>query len=146
MDIFQLETVMRFFRGGELTDDDKNTLFQETLFMTLARATAADTNIASLEVKTVQAIMKREAGVDVEAKDVRIEAIQHAFETAPFNKLLAKVRQKLDKPERVRIADALAEVISVDNRVGPFEIDFFNAVVKDLGLEPSDIKLPPHGS
>jgi len=142
MAIFQLETIMRFFGGADLTDDEKSALYNETLFMTLARATAADTNIASLEVTTVQDIMKRETGIDVASKDVRIEAIQHAFETAPFEKLLSKAKQGLDKDQRVKIADLLGEVIAVDDKVGCFEVDFFNAVVKDLGLEPADLHLP----
>lgn len=144
MAIVDLKTIVNFFKGAELSDAEKSDLFCEALFMTLARATAADTNIAHVEVATVQALMKKETGRDVEAKDVRVEAIQHAFETAPFDKLLSKARSSLDASHRLAIADALAQLIRSDDNVSPFETDFFNAVVKDLGLEPADISKLEH--
>lgn len=140
MALEQLEAILKFFTGAEMTGEEKDRLFCETMLMTLARASASDTNISDIEVGKVQEIIKRETGRDVEAKSVRVEAIQHAFETAPFDRLLRKVRSSLGEDKRIAIADALAELIQADGRVSAFEIDFFNKVVVSLDLRASDVK------
>ena len=139
MAILNLSSVLKIFGGGELSDAEKAELFEEAIFMTLARATASDTNIAQVEVQKVQEILKRETGKDVEAKDIRVEAIQHAFETASFDSLLEKAGEQLDQSQRMAIAKALRDLMKSDDNVSPFEAEFFNTVIADLKLDAADV-------
>ena len=105
----------------------------------LARATAADTNIKHLEVESVREIIKKNTGEDLSAKDVRMAAHAGLFDSDPLERHLARVCNKIDVHDRVMIANALAEVILVDERVTGREVRFFNMVAEALDLTPANI-------
>ncbi|NVJ69814.1 MAG: TerB family tellurite resistance protein [Alphaproteobacteria bacterium] len=139
MSLMQLENILGLFRGKELSEAEKKEVIREALFMTLTRATAADTNIAGLEVATVQRILKDAVGEDVSEKDIRVAANSALYTEGSLEKYLSGVAGKFDASERCAIVDALAKVLKADGRVSPFEVDFFNGVVKALGLSHADV-------
>ena len=123
------------------SDEEREALFNETLMLTLSRATKADTNISHIEVETVQRVYKEETGIDIESKDVRVAALSELYEEQSLVTMLSKVRVVMDRDSHLRIANALAAVIRADEKVSPFEIEFFNGVIKALGLSASDLAL-----
>ena len=141
MGIASLSHIVDFFKFGDkgMSDEDKKSLFEESLLMTLARATSADCNIDSVEVQTVQKIMKSVVGADVTTADVRVAALSDMFKEASIDKYLAKVQSKLDVSERQTIARSLAHLIQVDGKVSPFEVEFFNKVSSALSLTPAEL-------
>jgi uncharacterized tellurite resistance protein B-like protein len=138
MAIADLSNVLKIFRGGEMSDAEKEALFKEVLLMTLARATSSDANIDPCEVETVQAILKEETGEDFSASDIRLASRPALFDEAPFSKYLASVRKKLDSNDRSRIVQALAKVIKSDTNVRQLEVDFFNMVAESLEAPPAE--------
>jgi len=139
MSLMQLETITGLFRGKELSEAEKKEAIREALFMTLSRATAADSNVAGLEVSTVQAILKEAVGEDVSEKDIRVAANSALYKEGSIEKVLGKLAGKVDAADRCSIVDALAKVLKADGRVSPFEVEFFNSVVKALGLSHADV-------
>lgn len=139
MSLLQLENIIGLFRGKELDEAAKKEVIREALFMTLTRATAADTNVAGLEVETVQRILKETVGEDVSEKDIRVAANSALYEEGSLEKYLSSVAGKVDASERCQIVSALAKVLKADGKVSPFEVDFFNGVVKALNLNHSDV-------
>ncbi|WP_262693882.1 TerB family tellurite resistance protein [Kordiimonas aquimaris] len=141
MGIASLSHIVEFFKFGDkgMSDEDKKALVEEALLMTLARATSADCNIDSVEVATVQTIMKEVTGADVSLADIRVAALSDMFKEATVDKYLAKVRAKLDVSERQMIARSLAHLIKVDGKVSPFEVEFFNMVCGALALTSAEL-------
>lgn len=139
MAISDLKNVLKIFQGTEPTAEEQKELFKEALLMTLARASAADTNLKDVEVETVQRVVGRELGSDVNAGDVKVAAASGLFETRPLDKYLARIRGKLAHEDRLSIMRCLSEVIHSDMRVSPFEVEFFNMVAKALNLPPADL-------
>jgi len=139
MSLMQLETITGLFRGKELNEADKKEAIREALFMTLSRATAADSNVAGLEVSSVQKILKDAVGEDVSEKDIRVAANSALYKEGSLEKVLGKLVGNTDVAERCSIVSALAEVLKADGRVSPFEVEFFNGVVKALGLSHADV-------
>lgn len=139
MSLMQLETIVGLFRGKEVSGSEKDELIREALFMTLTRATAADSNVAGLEVATVQKILSDRVGETVSEKDIRVAANSALYEEGSLEKYLSKVAGKVDASDRCSIVNALAEVLRADGRVSPFEVEFFNRVVKALGLSHADV-------
>ena len=74
MAIATLSNVLRFFGGGEPTQEEREELFKEAILMTLARATSADTRIRPVEVRTVQGVLRRMTGEDISETDIRMAA------------------------------------------------------------------------
>lgn len=132
---------MEMFRFGdkELSDDEKKELVEEVLLMTLARATSADCNIDSVEVATVQSIIKEATGSDISEQDIRIAAISDLFKEASLGRYLSKIRSRIDVSDRQLVVRSLGQLIKVDGKVSPFEVDFFNGVVDALGLTPAEM-------
>ena len=139
MVLTDLSAVAKIFRGGELSDSEKEELFKEALLMALARASSVDSNIHPVEVQYVQTIVKKYTGDDVSAPDVRVAAQSSIFETAPLEKYLATTAKKLDAEHRVHITEALAEVIKIDAHVSIREIEFFDMVASALKITPSEM-------
>ncbi len=141
MSISNLSHILEMFRFGdkELSADDKRELVEEVLLMTLARATSADCNIDSVEVASVQAIIKEATGSEVSEQDIRIAAISDLFKEASLKRYLSKVRSKIDVSERQLVVSSLGKLIKVDGKVSPFEVEFFNEVVEALGLTPAEM-------
>ena len=107
--------------------------------MTLARATAADTNIKAIEVEKVREVLLARTGDDFPAAEVRVAANSAIYEKAPLDKYLTTSAKKLTPDDRLGIAEALADVINADGRVSSREIDFFNKVADALALTPSQL-------
>ena len=139
MGLTDLSAVTKIFGGGNLSDSEKGELFKEAMLMTLARASSVDSNIHPVEVEYVQTIVKKYTGDDVSAPDVRVAAQSSLFETAPLEKYLASTAKKLDAEHRVRITDALAEIIKIDAHISARETEFFDMVAGALAITPSEM-------
>ena len=139
MSLASLDHILKFIGGAEPTADELKDIVNETVLLVLARATAADTNIKHLEVESVREIIKKITGEDVSAKDVRMASHSGIFDTDPLERHLARVCNKIDIHDRVMIANALAEVILVDERVTRREVRFFDMVAEALDLSPANI-------
>jgi len=141
MSISSLSHILEFFRFGdkELSAEDKKLLVEEVLLMTLARATSTDHNIDPVEVEVAQGVIKEATGSDVSAQDIRIAAISDLYKEATIEKYLSKISSKIDLADRQLVVNSLAQLIRVDGKVSPFEIDFFNNVVDALGLTPAQM-------
>lgn len=139
MAIADLSSVLKIFGGSEPTEEERQALFREVMLMTLSRATSADANIDTAEVDTVQAILKKTLGDDIDAAEIRVAAKSEIYERAPLPDYLASVAKKLDSAERVAIAEALAEVIRSDCRISEREVNFFDMVAKALRITPAEL-------
>lgn len=141
MSISNLSRIMEMFNLGdkELSAEEKKELVEEVLLMTLARATSADCNIDSVEVESVQMIIKEATGSEVSAQDIRIAAISDLFKEASLKRYLQKVGPRMDVEDRQLVVSSLGKLIKVDGKVSPFEVDFFNEVVEALGLTPAEL-------
>lgn len=131
--------IIRFFDDEGMSPDEKKKLFDATVLLTLARASASDTNIKHVEVDTVREIVRETTGEEVSAEEVRIAAQSRIYEKAPLERHLAHVRHHIDFPDRVTIIEALAKVILSDGRISSKEVRFFNMVAEALQLTPAKI-------
>ncbi len=134
-----LNSIMKIFKGDEPTAEEQETLFQEVTLMTLARASASDSNIKAIEVETVRAIIQKVTGTDVSASDVRTAGHSALYESAPLEKYLGSVGGKIDVRKRVQIVEALAEVILSDGHISSREVHFFNMVAGAFQLTPAEL-------
>ncbi len=139
MTILSLNNILKFFGGGTPTAEEKEALFKEAVLLTLARATASDSNIKPIEVEETRVIIERITKESVSGADVRSAAKSKIYETAPLEKYLAKAGRQLDMSQRTEIVRALAEVILSDKRVSSAEIDFFNMVAEAFDLTPATL-------
>lgn len=139
MGLFDFKNVLRFMGAGKPTAEEKKELFKEVTLMTLARATSADTNVKTVEVQTVQAILKSVTGEEISAADIRVAADSELFEKRPLERYLADIGRKLDADERATILRCLADVIRSDDRISHFETDYFDMVGRALKATPSEI-------
>ena len=139
MSIASLGGVLKIFGGSEPSPEEQAQLAKEVMLMTLARATAADTNIKSIEVEKVREVLSAHTGEDFSPADVRVAANSAIYEKAPLDKYLSTSAKKLRDEDRVSIAQALAEVVNADGRVSSREIEFFNKCVTALALTPAQL-------
>ncbi len=140
-----LSHIMDLLGGGEPAPEEREALFKETVLLVLARATDSDANIKPIEVDTVRDIVKKATGEEVSSADVRVAAHSKIYESAPLERQLGRVARTLEMQQRVRIANALAEVILSDARVTLKETRFFNMVAGALDLTPAALAgLFPH--
>ena len=139
MSIASLAGVMKIFGGSDPTPEERAQLAKEVMLMTLARATAADTNIKDIEVEKVREVLKERTGEDFPAADVRVAANSAIYEKAPLARYLSTSGKKLNASDRLGIAQALAEVINADGRVSDREVSFFNDVAEALELTPAQL-------
>jgi len=139
MGIESFSHIMKLFSGDDSQPDagEQRSLAEEALLMALSRATNADSNINPVEVETVQEIFKEVSGTEVSCKDIRVAAISDLYKEATLERYLSKVAGKIGADDCKMIVQALARVIKVDGKISPFEVDFFNGVVKALGLTPA---------
>lgn len=137
MSISNFAHIKKFF-GGADTQEEKNELYREMLFMTLARATRADLVTDDSEVASVQGILKDYLGEEFSSKDIRVAAASELYETATIDKYLAKVGQQIEASQRRSIVKALLAVLGSDGKVTSTEIDFFNMAIGALNLTPAD--------
>jgi uncharacterized tellurite resistance protein B-like protein len=139
MALADLKNVLNIFGGSDISEDAQNELFKEVLLMTLARAADADINIQSIEVESIQGIIKRHTGEDVSAADVRVAARAELYAEAELRKYLSKVQGKMLPEHRAATIQALADIFRSDHVVNPLEIDFFNGVAESLAVTPAQI-------
>ena len=139
MSISNFSNILKIFRGDKPTAEEKQELFKEVAVMTLARATASDTNIKPVEIDTVRDIIERVIGEEVTSADVRVQANSKLFESEPLEKYLNRAGRVLDMKDRVKIAEALAEVIIADGRISSKEVTFFNMVAAAFQLTPAEL-------
>jgi uncharacterized tellurite resistance protein B-like protein len=139
MSITSLGNILKIFGGAEPTEEEKQELFKEAVAMTLARATASDTNIKPVEIETVREIIERITGDDVSEADVRVAANSKLFESEPLEKYLARSSRHLNIKDRLIIVEALAEVIVSDQRISSKETAFFNMVADAFQLTPAEL-------
>jgi uncharacterized tellurite resistance protein B-like protein len=139
MSIASLGGIFKLFSGAEPTSEEQAVLAKEAMLMTLARATAADTNIKSIEVEKVHEVLLARTGEDFPAADIRVAAHSGIYEKAPLEKYLATTAKKLSDEDRLSIAEALRDVVNADGRVSDREISFFNTVIEALDLTPAQL-------
>ncbi len=139
MPIFNLDSVRKIFSGTETSPQEIALLNKEVLFMTLARATSADTNVKNVEVERVQEVLKSRTGEDFSAADVRVAAQSALFEKAPLERYLSASAKKLSVKDRISVIQALSDVIRSDGQTSVFEISFFNQVAAALQMTPAQI-------
>ena len=137
MSIADLSNILKIFSGSEPSPEERQLVFKETLLMTLARATDADSNVKPVEIESVQAILKRVTGDDISAADIRIAAGSEIYETAPLDKHLAKIRGTLSADDSATVVHCLAEVLKSDVQISSLETDFFDMVANALKVKPS---------
>lgn len=139
MGITSLAGVLKIFGGTDPTPEEQAQLAQEVMLMTLARATAADTNIKTIEVEKVQEVLLARTGENFSASEIRVAAHSQIYEKAPLDKYLVSSAKKLGTSDRLGIAQALADVVNADGRVSDREVMFFNDVVTALSLTPAQL-------
>ena len=141
MGIESFSHIIEFFSGGDKQPDatQKRSLVEEVLLLTLSRATVADSNINPVEVEIVQQIFQETVGTEVSTKDIRVAAISDLYREATLERYLSNMSGKMTEEDRIMIVDSLAKVIKVDGKVSPLEVDFFNGVVKALGLTAAQV-------
>ncbi|MEM7080128.1 MAG: TerB family tellurite resistance protein [Pseudomonadota bacterium] len=139
MSIASLAGVLKIFGGTDPTPEEQAQLAKEVMLMTLARATAADTNIKAIEVEKVREVLKAHTGDDFPDSEIRVAANSRIYESAPLDKYVATSARKLNTADRLDIARALEEVINADGRVSDREITFFNDIVNSLDLTPAQL-------
>ena len=137
MSLGEFKNILRFAR--EPSADEKRELFKEAALMTLARATSADTNIKTVEVKLVQELLIRITDEEISLADIKTAAQSELFERQPLDRYLVAVGRKLDKDQRITLLGCLAEVIKGDERVSHYETDYFDMVATALNATPSEL-------
>ena len=125
--------------NGNPTPEEQAQLAKEVMLMTLARATAADTNIKAIEVEKVREVIQHRMGEDFPAADVRVAANSAIYEKAPLAKYLSSSAKKLRAEDRLIIVQALADVVNADGRVSDREITFFNDCAEALAVTPAQM-------
>jgi uncharacterized tellurite resistance protein B-like protein len=123
------------FGGKSLPDEEQRALFEELLFLTLARASRTDLDTAEVEVDIICKILD-DHGVKVTPQEVRLASMSELYEDAPLEKYLAKGGQQLNISHRQNIISGLLSVVKGDGVVGSAEAEFFNLVAEALDLSP----------
>jgi len=139
MSIASLTNVLEAFRGGDPGTAKKKDLVKAVLLLILARASRSDTNVAAVEVSTVQKAISLATGEELSEAEIRIAASSELFEHQSIESTLAGIRNKLEATDRVFIVRKLAEVIRSDRRISEFETDYFDRIAGALALRPSEI-------
>jgi uncharacterized tellurite resistance protein B-like protein len=139
MSLMEFKNVLKFLRGEEPSAEEKKELFKEVALMTLARATRSDTNIQAVELESVQDILLRVTGEEIDLAEIRTAAHSEVFERRPLHKYLAGVGQKLDASSRTSILQCLIEVIRSNEEISHFETEYFDMVAEALSATPSEI-------
>lgn len=139
MNLSYLTVIKKMFGGKELSEDERSNLVKETMVMTLARVTRSDSNIEAVEIEKVQQVLKDQLGEDLTAADIRVAASSELFEAEPLDRYLSKAGYLLNEADKEQIARALADVIHADGEVRSNETDFFDSVVKELGVSDETV-------
>ncbi len=137
MAIADLSRVLKIFSKSSPSEEKQKELYREVLLMTLARASRTDSNIHPVEIETIQQIMQRETGQELTEADIRKAARPDLYESVNLRKYLRSVQGQLKVEDRIKIVQAVADVIKSDTQINALEIDFFNRVVDALRITPA---------
>ena len=107
--------------------------------MTLARAASSDSNMATVEILSIQEIMQRETGQELTEADIRKASRPDLYESANLRKYLRSVQGRLSDANKCTILQALAEVIKSDTTISGLEIDYFNRIAEALKATASEV-------
>lgn len=133
-----LNSILKLFQA-ESTKQSISDIFNETVLMTLARTTSADTNIKNIELEAVQRIVKETTGEDVSLTDIRVAAKSQLFESATLDRYLASAGKVLSLEQKTSLLESIVSVIHSDKRVSSREIKFFNMVAQSIGITPAEL-------
>ncbi|MXZ44481.1 MAG: hypothetical protein F4Z01_05865 [Gammaproteobacteria bacterium] len=133
-----LNAILKLFQSGS-TKQSTTEIFNETVLMTLARTTSADTNIKNIELEAVQRIVKETTGEEVSIADIRIAAKSQLFESATLERYLGSVGKVLTLKQKISLLESVVSVIHSDERVSSREISFFNMVSQSIGVSPAEL-------
>ena len=134
-----LNAIFKLFSESENAAEEDEELFNETVLMTLSRATSVDSNIHPVEIGLVRDIVAELTGQEVTDGDVRVAANSQIYEEGSLSRYLNAVSVRLPVQRKLALVNALASVIKADERVTEREVFFFNMVVSDLNLRASDL-------
>lgn len=134
-----LSAIFKLFdeTSGSPVEDEE--LFNETVLMTLSRATSVDSNIHPAEIGLVRDMVCELTGQDITDSDVRVAANSHIYEEGSLSRYLNAVSLRLPLERKIALINALATIIKADKRITEREVFFFNMVVGDLNLRASDL-------
>ena len=135
----RLHNLLNVFRGGTLLPEDQEELLEEVFVTVLGRAVSADTNINPAEVEAVQRLYQERFGESIEASAVRSAANSELFETTPLVSYVKAAGKNLSPADKFLIMDSIKHVVRADERVGKWEIDFFNQIANALNMTPAEI-------
>lgn len=116
-----------------------HTIAEEATIKALAVMTKADTNIAQVEVDTVQAVLKKELNIEMSSAEIRVAAHDEFIEGRTIGKYLKKIEGKLTLEDKKLIMLCLVEVIKADDRTSEAEAEMFNSVATALRLTAADL-------
>ena len=139
MGIADLSSVLKSLGGSSLSEEKQKELFWEVLLMTLAQASNADANIHPEEIETIQQIVQRETGQELTEAAIRKAARSERYRSVKLRKYLRSVQRQLKAEDRIKIAQALADVIKSDNLISVLEVDFFNRVADALRITLAEL-------
>ncbi len=139
MALADLSSVLKIFGESSADPENQEHLYKEVLLMTLARAASADSNMAPVEIVSIQGIMQRETGQDLTEADIRKAARPDLYESANLRKYLRSVQGRLNGASKSAILQALADVIRSDTEISGLEVDYFNRVATALGATPAEL-------
>ncbi len=134
MAIADLSNVLNIFGGSSASEENQDELYKEVLLMTLARASRSDANIHPVEIETIQQIMQRETGQELTEADIRKAARPERYQSMNLRTYLRSVQGQLKVEGRIKIVQALADVIKSDTPISVLEINFFNRVADALRI------------
>ncbi|MFT6435399.1 MAG: putative tellurite resistance protein B-like protein [Candidatus Azotimanducaceae bacterium] len=139
MATFDLDNILKIFSGAVPSAAALARLRNDVMFMTLARATSADTNIQNIEVERVITVLKTHTGNDYSAADIRVAAQSAIFESVSLQRYLTASAKKITWQDRLAIVHALVDIIQSDGRTSDTEITYINDVVAALKLTPAQL-------
>lgn len=124
--------------GGESSEPGPE-VYRELLVMVLARATDADAYTDAAEVETVQRVLQEYLGEDISSADVRVASKSAIYESAPLEKYVSRIGPRLPKEQRIKLINALVEVMHADAKVASAEADYFNMICEALQVSFADV-------
>ena len=134
-----LSAIFKLFDETSGSAEEDEELFNETVLMTLSRATSVDSNIHPAEIGLVRNIVSELTGQEISDSDVRVAANSHIYEEGSLSRYLNAVSVRIPVERKIALINALASIINADERITEREVFFFNMVVSDLNLRASDL-------
>lgn len=134
-----LSAIFELFDETSSSPEEDEELFNETVLMTLSRATSVDSHIHPAEVGLVRDVVCELTGQEVTESDIRVAANSHIYKVGSLSRYLNAVSFRIPVERKIELVNALAKIFKADDRVTEREVSFFNIVVDDLNLHASDL-------